>query len=396
MRFVVILTTLSLVLGCNVNEPEKGKEKSQEPQQHDKAKLPAPEVVGTEPVPKEGSLGISVATFSPDGKYIVTGGQITLWDAGIEQPDVKAVFPNVDPPKGLWTVKLKPRDGNRYPTVDAVSFSRDGKEVYALLRFNDMTVKAWGRENRKELRGFRIEPGDSAHAVFLPDGKHLVSLHEREFRFWELSTGKCVRVIPTGLIKTGHLLLSNDGKRLVTWASHYDPSKDRNYEEVKEWDLGTGKLTQSVGEDRTFRTVRPLAYLPDGRVVLGLSDSRKTWDTRTGQLVPFADGFKDARRIVYSPDGKRAATIDNKGRVQLRDPATGRVTHTLPDYGFSGTILFSPDSRQLLLAGMLRPPDDPKRSPPLPPDSRVLLLWDFDETGLVRTLAYPTPRPVPK
>ena len=114
-------------------------------------------------------LGLTVATFSPDGKQMAvmrtTGpekkapGTLILWDIETGRPTV--------------TVSLPPLASYPLPIV----FIPNDQRMLALvsrLESNSFTtdVTAWDRQTGKPLQTFSV-PASTANLVFSPDGNHL-------------------------------------------------------------------------------------------------------------------------------------------------------------------------------------------------------------------------------
>src|SRR5262249_20529454 len=76
----------------------------------------------------------------------------------------------------------------------------------------------------------------------------------------------------------------------------------------------------------------------------------------TGEEVRRFESERDGGMVLcvaFSPDGKTLASVGDYGRkLQLRDPADGRVLHNLKSRVHDcESLAFSPDGRQLVLAG---------------------------------------------
>jgi WD40 repeat protein len=98
-------------------------------------------------------------------------------------------------------------------------------------------------------------------------------------------------------------------------------------------------------------------YSPDGRRLASVSADRtvRVWDATTGELIRMLEG--GVRPLGFSPDGKRlAAGMD--ATVTVWDVATGRPEMVLQEKGWIGAVAFSPDGTLLATAGMERLDDD--------------------------------------
>src|SRR5262249_42245650 len=128
--------------------------------------------------------------------------------------------------------------------------------------------------------------------------------------------------------------LSADGKRLASGASQYDPATGAPRSLVKVWDVETGG--EVVTLHRTGERIFRLTFSPDGQQLAvaggpGLSAGPvRVWDLRTGQQRP-ARGSSQARCLAYSGDGKRLASGNEDGSVQVWEVEMGRPLLLLSD-----------------------------------------------------------------
>ena len=210
---------------------------------------------------------ISAVAFSPDGKRVLTGsgdvlrskGEAQQWDAETGQPIGEPL---------------------RYETyVSAVAYSPDGKRV--LAGSEDGTARMWDAETGQPI-GKPLRHGASVSAVtFSPDGKRvLTGSQDRTARQWDAQTGK-----PLGnpLFHSSFVFavaFSPDGKQILTG------SRDKS---VRLWDVHS---SQSIGE---YLQGDPAALLQDWQRRLGL----KFDPGQNYKLVPFYP--VESSRIISLP-----------------------------------------------------------------------------------------------
>ena len=136
---------------------------------------------------------------------------------------------------------------------------------------------------------------------------------------------------------------------------------------IRLWEVPHGK---SLGFPlRVNHPVQTVTFgADDRRLLIGTTEGARWWDL-TGRMVCEPDQRRDDRlndepssrveATAVSPDGRTLATARSeaaegqaRGRVQLRDAATGRYLRQTPDQpqGLSG-VVFSPDSKSLLTWG---------------------------------------------
>jgi WD40 repeat protein len=214
--------------------------------------------------------------FSPDGRQALlanSDGMVRVWDV----ENGKEVR-RLDHGEGLTSVTCSPK--GRY-AVTAGGSTRDGK---ALLRL-------WDVEQGKEVRRFEGHPGWVYHAVFSPDGRHVLSgSSDRTLRLWDVETGKEVRRFSGHARRVWHVAFSPDGRRALSAA--WDGS-------VRLWDVGAAKELQTFGGDPAGGAVR-------------LFDFGKVEHEPELAVVPV-----QSRRVAFSPDGRQALSAWADGTVRL-------------------------------------------------------------------------------
>jgi len=98
-------------------------------------------------------------------------------------------------------------------------------------------------------------------------------------------------------------------------------------------------------------------FTPDGKRVatLGCSGSARVWDTASGQPVtPVIEHHQEMPLAVFSHDTKRIVIASrlNRGQAQVFDTATGKaVSPALPQSDAVRRVAFSPDDRCLVISG---------------------------------------------
>ena len=163
--------------------------------------------------------------FSPDGKYIVSGGNDSIENV------VK-----------VWEVpsyRLVMQMNGHVNAINSVCYSPDGK--YIVSGSCDGYIKVWDASNGAEVRSLTGEKQSMISSVnFSPDGKYLVSGHyndEYAVKLWDFTTGNLINTFlgHEGGVKTVNF--SPDGKYIVS------ASEDGS---VKIWDIATGdcKITR--------------------------------------------------------------------------------------------------------------------------------------------------------
>ena len=128
--------------------------------------------------------------------------------------------------------------------------------------------------------------------------------------------------------------------------------------EMRVWNLRTGRPAAPALSytGAVWRADRPVSFSPDDKRVAAGSRAgeAKVWEVDTGRLVHELKGMRGAvRRVEFSPDGTRLATVEMLGGGErLWDAATGEpVTPPLKHQGAFGSTSpggFSRDGRYML------------------------------------------------
>jgi WD40 repeat protein len=212
--------------------------------------------------------------FSPDGKYVLSGGsngQMDLWNissrkairtveasGGFMDPRVNAVSFSSDGKLALSggsdnTVRLwnainltqlnKFVGHDSFVGVNSVAFSPDGK--YALSAGYDSKIIMWDLVSGSEGRVFLGHTGISGtSAKFSPNGKYVISAGDASTRIWDVSTGE----------EIASMIAFEDGEWIVTTANGYYNSSPK----------GDQYLNVKVGgKDYTIEQLRESFYRPD-------------------------------------------------------------------------------------------------------------------------------------
>jgi len=287
--------------------------------------------------------GVDEIQFSPDGKTLLSWshwGEAILWEVATGKPRL--------------TLKAKQRAFHWY----AATFSADGK----LLAADSLAVAGgaaaepgvvtWWDAHTGERKGSvlanRGRPLDEV--AFFPDGETLMTRGESAGRnpwpgvsFWQLPGGKLKGTLQ--LHRYG-FALAPDGRTAALEGEERNVVELRSVKASAARELGAETVMHRL-KRHLYRAYR-FRFAPDGKtlVTIGQADRRKgdivlpifetkAWDVKTGELIWELGEKESGDAVLWSPDSK---TLVVAGR--LRDARTGRVERTLPRTG--GPVIFSP------------------------------------------------------
>src|SRR5262252_3445937 len=313
------------------------------------------------------SGGVLGATFSPDGRRVVTAsGDRTarLWDAdtGNEvavlrahagevqaaafSPDGKRVVTASDDQTArLWDADTGKEIAILEAHTDAVksaAFSPDGRRV--VTASGDQTARLWDAETGRETAVLAAHTGPVWRAAFSPDGRRVVTAAwDQTARLWAVDTGSEIAVLQGHADKVWSAAFSPDGKRVVT------ASEDQT---ARIWNADRGREVAVLVAHAS--TVRSAAFSPDGKRVVTASDDRtaRIWNADTGGEIAVLEAHTDiVSSAAFSPDGKRVVTASEDRTARLWDADTRGVIVVLEGHTDKvSSAAFSSDGRRVVTA----------------------------------------------
>jgi WD40 repeat protein len=297
----------------------------------------------------EGHLSLRGLAFSPDGKRLASAGwgdgTARLWDVA----------------SGKCTAVLKghmPAPLDHGPRVNAVAFSPDGK--FVATGGEEGAVKLW-EVSTGRCSATLTHRGLVAAVALSPDGKSLATYNGAEIRLWDLQTEKSSAVYQVMCGNNHRLAFDPQGKLLFAAITPGWPP--RFLTTLVIWDTGAGKPAFQHEAREPGKFPNSLAFSPDGKTLAsaGWECPVQLWDMATGKTSKTYDDCPgDLGPLCFSPDGKILACgfryleggrVANPpgAAVRLYETATGKVLATLKKGkpGPSHPIAFSPDGRMI-------------------------------------------------
>jgi hypothetical protein len=242
--------------------------------------------------------------------------------------------------------------------VLAIAFSGDGK--HALSGSADRTARWWNLATGREIRLLEGHVDEVLAVALAPDGSRaLTGSVDRTVRLWDLNSGRELRRFSGHTDRVSSVAFSPDGRRALSG------SWDRT---VILWDLEGGQqLFRLAGHTGSVSSV---AFAADGRRALSGSHDRtvRLWDLANGQEIRRFDGpTREIYAVALAPDGRRATAGGNDQLVHLWDTATGIELRQLRHGHPVISVAFSSDGSRLLSGSSHYEGND-----------RIIRLWDID------------------
>jgi WD40 repeat protein len=322
-------------------------------------------------------MAVRQAELSPDGRRVLllfgSGDQVAQRHWSIsgypKRPSLPAPF---DPLVHLWDVDkdaITTLVGHTQDVAEA-HFSRDSKQVVTAAL--DGTAKLWdARGGEGAVLTLEGHGRPIALARFSPDGRRIVT---------------AVGEVPT--------------------PREPEPGRPREADPIiRLWDPTSGRPTGTLRglaqvkdegwRNRLLANVHDIAFSPDGRLLLTLSDDNlgrrpgpggkeewlpytpvRIWDVATGREVAALEGMtQKPLQAAFSPDGRRVLTvglamdykvivdggggrreggaqgIEPRDRIQIWDTATGKRLLQFGPGELVFRALWAPDGRRVYLFG---------------------------------------------
>ena len=302
---------------------------------------------------------VRTVEFSPNGKFILTSGDVTakLWDRN----------------SGYLLSNFQGYE----PGVQSAKFSLDGKKI--IIASNDSSIKIWDVKSERLITELKGHTHIVYSAEFSSDGTKVLSNSEDgTAKLWNVTTGVIVADLKGGKITSAHF--SPDEQTIIT--SSYDGI-------AKIWNANTGNLIVSLightgpiysaeyslngkkiltsSADGTLRvwtiegeikiilkansTIHHPSFSPDGTKILTTStfNSSTIWDANSGLAITNLIGEKEQIYLSkFSPDGKKIITAFEDGTLKIWNALNGEIlTNLIGHKSKISAVNFSSDGKNI-------------------------------------------------
>jgi WD40 repeat protein len=337
---------------------------------------------------------IRAIAFSPNGKYIASGGtskEIKIWNVEsgvlIELPGhentIRAIAWNSDSTKIATgsrdnTIKIWDLDSKA-----PLKIFNHGSWIRALLWEDNIIVSA-GDDNKIKIWDVKTETGNpqvlGEHEdiirtiAFNPDRRKIVSgSDDTTLKTWDISKWECIRTHIGHKDSITTVAWSPDGEKLYSSSSDktvkvWDVSEVTYIHDLPDnWDsIGThtsaansvSDLADSChftmfGDEATLKSV---AWSPDGNKIATASRDRtlKIWDVETGECLAVLFGHESTvRAVAWSPDGTKILSGSRDKTLKIWDTSKfEEITPPIaPSPQWIRSVAWSPDSTKIASSG---------------------------------------------
>lgn len=203
---------------------------------------------------------ISMAMFTPDGKYLLTTSHTTDWGPVVQWEVATGKKLRVfNLPKGNYVQRIVVSPDSRY---FAIHFERPRADATDIATWNLATGKIAQRLPHKGAMSID----------FFPDSRQVVthSPTDGQLRIWNLESGEQTHAAP--LAVSGNLFVLPDARTALVFANHEQPGSILHLV-----DLEMGRLLDRVENDKHI--AQYAAVTPDGRHAVTCGGWR--WDSGT-------------------------------------------------------------------------------------------------------------------
>ena len=285
-----------------------------------------------------GGYAVSSVAFSPDGKWIVSGGCDVVSNKGECEEGTARVWETAS---GQEVARMI-QDSE----VTCVAFSPDGKLV--VLGDWRGVASIWEAENPQDVAR-KTYDYQVMSVAFSPNGRWVASgacefvdegdgcTHGKTL-VWDIISGEEVaRLMHNGQVTS--IAFSPDGERIVSGGD----------------DITARVLNLSSGQEMAHMShgdrVLSVAFSPDSKwVVSGSMDgTARVWDVASGQEISrMTHDDLGVNTVAFNSNGRWVASGGNDSTARVWEAASGQEISRIPHGGGVNSVAFSPDGNWII------------------------------------------------
>ena len=275
---------------------------------------------------------VTAVAWSPDGKYIASGGDdhtIQVWNALTGDRLLVSQGHAGGVPAVAWS-----------PDSTLIASASAGPSISGGPAGNN-TVQVWNASNGQSIYAYHGHTSGITDVAWSPKGGRIASSSsDYTVQVWDATTGQHALILRTHSWYEWTLAWSPDGKRLATGGPD---------NAIWIWNTVTGSILYTY--HASVEGVTSVAWSPDGTSIASTSSdfTVQVWNASDGKTLQTYRGHTSfITGVAWSPNGKYIASSSNDKTVQLWEATTGKAISTYSQHtGAVVALTWSPDSKYI-------------------------------------------------